>query len=305
MSRPPRVDYPGAIHHVFNRGANKQDIFLDAGARAFFLELLGETCREHGLVVMAYALMRNHYHLLLRSQRGLLSAGMRSLSGRYTRAVNQRFDRDGPLFRGRFRNRLVMTREYLIHLVAYIHANPARAGLFAGNRWTSRRGMLGGAVADFVEMDTPRSLFATPADYLAYETGVADGSIKGPAGFEGELLSGPEIGLLGPWMELRRPTESEAIRQVVEVTARSAIPIDGRAARHDSDVRLLVWWVHRGGGVPQHQIAGQLGVSQSRVSQIVRQVERELQQGRWSRESAALWAWFDAQVEAFGRLESA
>ncbi|WP_395159643.1 transposase [Ilumatobacter sp.] len=73
--------------------------------------------------VLAYCLMDNHFHLLLHCQSGGLSDAMQRLGSAYTRHVNDRVGRDGPLFRGRFHSRLIGDVRYLANVVRYIHRN--------------------------------------------------------------------------------------------------------------------------------------------------------------------------------------
>ena len=148
MSRALRIEGPGLWHHVMNRGAGAQDVFVMGDDYENFLELAGEASVRWGLRIHAAALMSNHFHLLIEDVDGLLSRGMRHILGVYTQRFNRRHRRDGSLFRGRFRSRLVQTEEYLTELVRYIHLNPVRAGMSgsaAAYRWSSHRHYLGSA----------------------------------------------------------------------------------------------------------------------------------------------------------------
>lgn len=145
MPRPPRVDYEDAWHHVMNRGAARQAIFIDEGDRTLFLECLSRAADETMVETHAYCLMSNHFHLLLRSREGRLSDFLKRLSGRYTRLVNKRSGRDGPLFRGRATSILIRDSAQLVHTTRYIHLNPVVAGLCRSAedwRWSSARSYL-------------------------------------------------------------------------------------------------------------------------------------------------------------------
>ena len=127
-----------------NRGARKAPVFIEPEARQLFLDVLAELPTRFAVRVHAYALMPNHYHLLLESQTGKLSRAMRHLGGEFTRRLNQRRQWDGPLFRGRFHSRLVDTAPYWNHLLLYVHLNPVRAGLTGADAgWTSHRAYTG------------------------------------------------------------------------------------------------------------------------------------------------------------------
>lgn len=144
MPRPQRIDYPGAWHHVFNRGAGKKTIFHDDLDRRTFLDLLGGMDFE----VHGYALMGNHYHLIARTQDLPLSDVMRHLGREYAIHHNRRHNTDGPLFRNRFRSIHVDADTYLSTLSRYVHRNPVAAGLVAAPaeyEWSSCAAYLGQA----------------------------------------------------------------------------------------------------------------------------------------------------------------
>jgi REP element-mobilizing transposase RayT len=129
MSRPLRIQYEGAVYHVINRGTARQATFLDQEDDRVFLNTLAAAHRQWGIEVFAYCLMRNHYHVCLSTPRGNLSRVMRHLDGLYTQRFNRSHDRDGPLFRGRYKAILLDVDEYLAQVVRYIHLNPVGAGI--------------------------------------------------------------------------------------------------------------------------------------------------------------------------------
>ena len=103
MSRPLRIQFPGAVYHVMNRGAARQPTFTDDRDCQAFLDTIAEAFRLWGIEVFAYCLMGNHYHLCLRTPKGNLSRVMRHVDGIYTQRFNRRHGRDGALFRGRYK----------------------------------------------------------------------------------------------------------------------------------------------------------------------------------------------------------
>ncbi|MCZ6802964.1 MAG: transposase [Proteobacteria bacterium] len=124
MPRPTRIEYEHATYHVMNRGRGRQAIFHGEPYYQCFLSVLSETHQRFGLEIIAYCLMGNHYHLLVRTPRANLGRCMRHINGLYTQAYNRLRKADGALFRGRYKAILVEADNYLLPLSRYIHRNP-------------------------------------------------------------------------------------------------------------------------------------------------------------------------------------
>lgn len=127
MARPLRIEFPGAVYHVTSRGNARADIFDDDNDRQLFLSILGQTTKRFNWLCHAYCLMGNHYHLLIETPEGNLSAGMRHLNGVYTQAHNRKRHTDGHVFKGRFKAVLVEKESHLLELCRYVVLNPVRA----------------------------------------------------------------------------------------------------------------------------------------------------------------------------------
>jgi putative transposase len=163
-------------YHVYNRGAGRGLIFFNPDNYEHCLRLVKRYYDRYSVTVVAYCLMPNHYHLLLRQETDQpLSKFINVLFNAYVQAVNRQQDRKGTLFEGRFRHVWVDREEYLIHLCRYIHLNPVKAGLVAeiGDwpysnylEWIEQRA---GTLKDDVFI---RDRFPTPE---AYQRFVADG----------------------------------------------------------------------------------------------------------------------------------
>ncbi|MDD2337129.1 MAG: transposase [Geobacteraceae bacterium] len=148
MARPLRIEFPGAVYHVTSRGNARADVFEDDADRELFLKILGQVVKRFNWLCHAYCLMDNHYHLLIETPEGNLSAGMRQLNGVYTQAFNRSHERDGHLFKGRFKAILVEKESHLLELCRYIVLNPVRAGMAAqpaDYRWSSYLPTIGNA----------------------------------------------------------------------------------------------------------------------------------------------------------------
>ncbi len=142
MPRNLRDDYPGAWHHAMNRTIAPLSLLADdVDARIFIVELR-EASLKCRVDVHAFCLMRNHFHLLIHTPDGGLSKMMQTFSARFTQHINRRRDRDGPLFRGRFKSVAIDSDGQLLQTSVYIHRNPVAAGLVSSAEdwlWSSAR----------------------------------------------------------------------------------------------------------------------------------------------------------------------
>ena len=131
VARKLRIEYPGAIYHVMNRGDRREPIFQDDLDRRRFLETLGQVCAKTGWLVQAYCLMGNHFHLVVETPLPNLVAGMKWFLGTYTSRFNRRHQIFGHLFSGRYKALVVdgSGHGYLRTVCDYVHLNPARAEL--------------------------------------------------------------------------------------------------------------------------------------------------------------------------------
>jgi putative transposase len=132
MARLPRLAVSGHVHHVLQRGNNKQVIFLDDDDYRFMLALLAEHAARQKVAIHAYVLMPNHFHLLLTPQTGSgLSSMMQAVGRRYVQYFNRRHQRSGTMWEGRYRATLLQPERYLLDSTIFIDLNPVRAGLAA------------------------------------------------------------------------------------------------------------------------------------------------------------------------------
>lgn len=129
MPRRLRKDYPGAWHHLVDRGIARRTVFESRRDIRYFLACVAREVRAGTIEVHCFAIMTTHFHLLVRSPCGRLSSAMQRILNAYTRWFNMGRRRDGPLFRGRFVNRLVESDAYWWAVLRYIDRNPVQAGL--------------------------------------------------------------------------------------------------------------------------------------------------------------------------------
>jgi putative transposase len=145
MARKLRMEYPGAIYHIVNRGDRREAIFKDDADRQRFLDTLDEACAKTGWRVHAFCLMPNHFHLVIETPQANLVAGMKWFLGVYTGRFNRRHKLFGHLFSGRYKSLIVdgSGTGYLKTVCDYVHLNPVRARLIGRQerlesyRWSS------------------------------------------------------------------------------------------------------------------------------------------------------------------------
>jgi putative transposase len=127
MSRPLRIEYAGAVYHITTRGNEKKAVYKDDVDRTIFLDTLFQVNKRYNWLCHAYCLMNNHYHLIVETPEGNLSAGMRQLNGVYTQTFNRRYNRVGHLFQGRYKAILIQKDSHLLEACRYVVLNPVRA----------------------------------------------------------------------------------------------------------------------------------------------------------------------------------
>jgi putative transposase len=296
MARPLRITFPGALYHVTARGNERKAIYRDDTDRSRFLVRLAAVSARQRLRIHAYALMRNHYHLLVETREGNLARAMAQLNGAYTQEFNRRHRRSGHLLQGRYKAILVDKDSYLLEVSRYIHLNPVRVGEVrsaAEYRWSSAAAYVGQVRApEFLTVEEVLGGFGRRRAVARrrYAGFLAEGAEKeGPrlwAAVEGQVLLGER-----PWMERmkRRLAGYAALPETVAAQAlRPRPPLSVvltqvcRAARVDRATLLrprggrggwgrpvamaLAWEVC---GLNQREIGRQFGVGPYAVSKAI------------------------------------
>lgn len=128
MSRQARIDIPGVVHHVIVRGLERKEIFLDDSDRGEFLYRLEKSLSDTKCLCYAWALIPNHFHLLIRTGEKPLSSLMLKILSAYAVFFNRKHRRCGYLYQSRYKSILCQEDKYFLELIRYIHLNPLRSG---------------------------------------------------------------------------------------------------------------------------------------------------------------------------------
>lgn len=284
-----------------NRGARHELIFLTEEDRLYFLALLAQLPVRFAVLVHAYALMGNHFHLLLTSLRSTLSRAMQYLESRYVRHLNDTHpDWDGPVFRGRFRNRVVEDDRYWQELFLYVPLNPVRARMPARLHdplWTSHSAYARPALApSWISTQAAIDAFGSRETYVAELRTHADDPGWCPETWEPERLWLPDS------TENLPPGEVAAsVTQEVALQAATAV-LMAEPARNSQELRaaavFVSWCLCVGAGLTHAAAAQLLGVDRSTVSKRLSVGEHLLSKPRFAR-------WCSAWHERTGRAKAA
>ena len=206
MPRQPRLDAPGALHHVMGRGIERTNIFRIDRDRDDFLNRLANQCMDGNLIVYAWCLLSNHFHLLVRTGRQPIFRSMKKLLTGYVVNFNLRHKRTGHLFQNRYKSIICEEDPYLLELTRYIHLNPVRAGMVGGveelnnYRWVGHSVIMGRVEQKWQDIDTVLRYFGRGREAVEkYEQFVREGVSQGR---RPELVGGGLIRSLGGWSQV-------------------------------------------------------------------------------------------------------
>ncbi|WP_435005378.1 REP-associated tyrosine transposase [Tundrisphaera lichenicola] len=324
MPRRLRIQYENAIYHVMARGNARQDIVHDDQDRARLLDDLGHVVASTGWDVLAFVLMTNHLHILLRTPRLNLSRGMQTFLSRYALWAARHRRRPGHLFQGRYKAQMIEDESYYWTVSRYIHLNPVRAGLVprpeawawstypgyidpARRRpWVAHQVLLnawegehGGRdpVAAYRDFTEAGMLQPAPSPFREAFGGWALGSTR----FVDRLrtLSGPLAGGT-PSSEARRLAGLDPDTICAEVAAFYDLEPSALAARHDHHIARAVaaWLCRRHTQAPLRELATRFGLSRAdSVPNLTRRIDAKLPDSpRLAEEMARILRHLEANV---------
>lgn len=207
MPRHARLDAPGALHHVMGRSIAGSTLFQAEADCEDFVSRLGDLAKDGHVQVYAWALMPNHFHLLLRTGRQPLATSMRRLLTGFAVNFNRRHKRYGHLFQNRYKSIICEEEAYLLELTRYIHLNPLRAGTVPNLArlrdypWTGHATLTGSRPCEWQDTGSILGRFGKRrGDAMRrYEAFVRDGA---PRGRRPELVGGGLIRSAGGWSQV-------------------------------------------------------------------------------------------------------
>ncbi len=292
MARPPREDYPGAWHHVMNRGARRAPIFKKDDHCLEFLYGLEMMVEKYGLEVHGYSLLPNHFHLLVRSSPDIanLSRAMGDFLGKYSQRVNAMRRWDGPIFKGRFRSQPIKQERYLLYALAYIHLNSVRAHLASGPEaecWTSHRAYLGlEGCPEWLSCNVLLRQFGGKKGLRKTVNGLHRGSIAWPAFID--LNTGMFDWREAPLESGKKSKESQLPPKPVEVIRQTLKDVSVVTSSKPKDLkrsamgpranparRFAVWALWNTRLLTHRQIARTLDMSVNHVSKLLSRLKKD------------------------------
>ena len=313
MARPLRIEFPGAVYHVTARGNERTPIYRGDRDRRRFLTILADVIEQFHLLLHAYVLMDNHYHLLVETLEANLGRAMREINGTYAQLFNRSHRRTGHLLQGRYKAPLVERDSYLVELSRYIHLNPVRAGMVVEAEdyaWSSARAYVG-------KCSGPR--FLTVAEVLGHFAAQPRRARQHYAAFLRETTAKPSSSpldnvvaqtLLGApgWVEamrerigvcasagriagadgyelpaLRRLRPRPTLAQVIAVVAATTAittEVIGRPGARRTARAVAIYLARKAGGLALTEIGAAFGIQPSGASKAINRIERALKHNR-------------------------
>jgi REP-associated tyrosine transposase len=252
MPRSARLDIPNLLQHVMVRGIERRDIFFDDDDRRDLLQRLKALLEKMEVECLAWSLMTNHFHLLLRPTRTPLAGFMRRLLTGYAVTFNLRHNRSGHLFQNRYKSLVCDEDAYLLELVRYIHLNPLRAGLVQDLEalerfpWSGHAVLLGktsleGQATDGVLGYFGKKITTARRNYRAFITdGVPQGKRHDLVGGGKSLAPGADSRVVGDEAFVERLRSETALQERLLAHKPIDAIIAAMAEKHEVSLRAVM-----------------------------------------------------------------
>jgi len=301
MSRQLRIVFPGAVYHITSRGYEKSFIFKDDKEKQHFLDILSRASARFDLIIHAYAVMGNHYHILAETKSPNLSQAMHYINMRYGKYYNIRHKRKGYVFERRYSAFVIQKGEAIKRQVQYIHMNPIRAkieSVLGEYKWTSHKRYVGLDKESPAKCDYVLSLFGgdTKNAMEAYEeymcrskvlnrvrveTGIYGVGIIGDKSFVKniKLLFGNKK--LSEDINTRSKIKriysyEEIIRAVCEFYQISESLLTAKKGAWNVYKKVLIYLLSMDGGLSGAEVGRMFEMHQSSVSKAITRTEKQI-----------------------------
>lgn len=305
MSRPHRIEFPGAFYHVFARGNNKQKIFQDEQDYTVYLDRIERYHNRYKFILYAYALMSNHIHFAIETFEIPLSKIMQGIQQSYSQYVQKKYSYVGHLYQGPFGAVLYEKEESALNLVRYIHLNPVKACLVENPKhypWSSHRVYLNMEVCSFLDKKSILEMlpYNDAKAILMFNEFVLEGlqileqvnfddvkgrQIIGRKNFIEEVKNkieknsfDPEFDKNNHFLMLRKKTLSEILKIVSKQTKVSADSIFGRSRLSEISEarRIFAFIAAKQDGYRLVEISKFLKQGDSSITRMIHKIESEL-----------------------------
>jgi len=193
MGRQARYDAQGALQHVISRGLNREAIFRDPDDYYDLLCRLKYLSRETGMRIHAWSFLPNHFHLLTETGTTPLATFIRRALTGYSLHFNEKYNRVGYLFQGRYKSRLAGTESYCRTVFAYVNKNPLKHGVvnniaeLDSYPWCGHREIVSPRIDDLSHFNRACAIFGSRDEYfneVRQDTQISDGEISVTSGFK-------------------------------------------------------------------------------------------------------------------------
>ncbi|MFQ3669939.1 MAG: transposase [Verrucomicrobiia bacterium] len=308
MARKVRICFPGAIYHVMARGNERARIYRSDKDYQLFLNTLEEALLSYEVVLHAYCLMPNHFHLVVETPQGNLSRFMAWLQTTFTVRYNRRHARSGHLFHGRYRAELVEKESYGRWLIFYVHLNPVRrrvkGALHYDGGLTKLQSFTWSSHLDYAGLRS-RKLRGLSLDWTNLWGGTdgylkaiaAEIKSKAPLDWKDQVRMGLVAGddtLIKQIKKLlsskKRETGAELQERLMRNDRREKL---ATVLRREKDVRIRIWIRVKLLGERKVDLARELGHrSSTSIYQIVRRVEQRAEQDTELKAKLGQWKAF-------------
>jgi hypothetical protein len=295
VSRPLRLEFPGAVYFISATGNARTPVFLKDQDWEQFLRLLGREVDQNGWLCHAYCLLEEEYRFVVETPEANLGRGMARLNAVYSQWFNRGYDRSGHVFQGRYKSILLEKETFLLPVCRDLALAPVQRGLVKRPGqwpWGSYRGLVKGReTPSWLHVSWLWAQFADDPEgprkaYRAYVQGGKEdpgpwGDVRGQIFLGGEafrkalserIRSMPTDQIPRAMIRPDRPTAEEVLDAVARTAGVPSASVLDRHARQDV-FRVTVYLLRRAANLPAREVARRAGVSPARISQIQRAVE--------------------------------